>query len=144
MEDSGKTAAGAMTGFAYSSRAERSTSDLVRDIIGNVQEMVRSEVRLAKAELREEVGKTVSGAKMLGIAAVAGIFALGFVLVALTLLLALVMPSWAATMIMGTVLAITAGVAFGKGQGQLKLPKPEKTIENVKENVQWMKDQTKS
>ena len=35
--------------------ADRSFSDVLQDIIGNVQEMVRSEVRLAKTEIREQV-----------------------------------------------------------------------------------------
>lgn len=144
MDDTARAAGGALGEYAYAPRTERSTADLVRDIIGNVQEMVRSEVRLAKAELREELAKTLSGVKMLGTAAVAGLFALGFVLVTVTQLLAMVMPAWAATLVMGVVLGVVAGVTFGKGRSQLKMPTPEKTIENVKENVQWMKNQTRS
>ena len=41
---------------------DRSFSDVVQDILRNVQEIVRSEVRLAKTEIREEAVK----AKILG------------------------------------------------------------------------------
>ena len=36
---------------------ERSIGSLVNDIVGNVQEIIRSEVRLAKAEVTEELTK---------------------------------------------------------------------------------------
>ena len=39
---------------------ERSLSDVLQDILRNVQDMVRFEIRLAKTEIREEVSKTVT------------------------------------------------------------------------------------
>jgi uncharacterized membrane protein YqjE len=41
---------------------DRSLSDVLQDILRNVQEMVRSEVRLAKTEIREEAVKAKSSA----------------------------------------------------------------------------------
>ncbi len=126
------------------STVDRSAADVVKDIIGNAQEMIRSEVRLAKAEVREEVGKTLDGAKLLGMGAGAGLFALGFILAGVAMLLAQFMPSWAATLIVGVVLGIAAFVMISNGKGRLRVPTPEKTIENVKENVEWVKNQTRS
>lgn len=140
-DDPGRAAGGVLGEYAQS---PRSTADLVRDIISNAQEMVRSEVRLAKAELGEEIAKTVAAAKLLAIAAVTGLFSLGFVLVTVALLLARFMPMWASTLLIGVVLGIVAAVFLSKGRPQLKLPTPDKTIENVKENVQWVKHQTRS
>ena len=54
---------------------ERSIADVVQDIIRNVQEMLRSEVRLAKTEIRDEAGKAKSAGVMLGGGAVSAIFA---------------------------------------------------------------------
>jgi hypothetical protein len=39
---------------------ERSVSDVFQDILQNLQEMVRSEIRLAKVEIRGEVKQAVS------------------------------------------------------------------------------------
>jgi uncharacterized membrane protein YqjE len=146
MDDTARNAGGTLGEYSYLGRSgvDRSAADLVRDIITNVQEMVRSEVRLAKAEVREETQKTVAGAKKLGVAAVAGIFALAFVLWSVAMLLMRVMPDWAATLAVGVVLGVTAAMLLSKARGELRMPKPEKTIENVKENVEWMKNQTRS
>jgi len=145
MEDTARTAGGNLGEYAYTARSgERSTADLVRDIISNVQDMVRSEVKLAKVEFREETQKTVAGAKKMAIAAVAGLFALSFILWSIATLLASAMPTWAAILLVGGVLGILAAVMYSKARGELQFPKPEKTIENVKENVEWMKSQTRS
>ena len=145
MEDTARNAGGKLGEVAYGGRStDRSAADLVRDIISNVQEMVRSEVKLAKAEFREETTKTLSGAKKMGIAAGAGLFAITFVLWSVALLLARVVPDWVATLLVGLVLGAVAGVLYTRARTQIQIPKPEKTIENVKENVEWMKNQTKS
>ncbi len=137
MQETAKIAGGVRAG-------ERSAADVVRDIIANVQEMVRSEVKLAKAEFREETKKTISGIKKIAIAALTGLFALGFVLWSVAMLLARIMPECAATLLVGVVLGAVAGVLYSQASGELQLPVPEKTIENLKENVEWMKNQTKS
>jgi len=145
MDDTARTAGGKLGEYAYPGRAaDRSAADLVRDIISNVQEMVRSEVKLAKAEFREETTKTLSSAKKMAIAAGAGLFALTFVLWSVAMLLARVLPDWAAALIVGVVLGAVAAVLYSKARGDMQIPKPEKTIENIKENVEWMKSQTKS
>jgi len=143
MEDTARTAGGKLGEFA-SMKSDRSAADLLRDIVSNVQEIVRSEVRLARAEVREETSKTLDAAKKLGIAAVAGLFGLGFILVAVAMLLGQLMPGWMANLLLGAVLAVTAAVLYGGARKNIHIPKPEKTIENVKENVEWIKNQTKS
>jgi uncharacterized membrane protein YqjE len=145
VDETARTAGGQLGSYAYQDRStERSTADLVRDIIANVQDMLRSEVKLAKAELREETNKTLSGAKKMAIAAMAGLFALTFVLWSVAMYLATIMPAWTAALIVGGTLGLIAAVLYSKAKGALQLPMPEKTIENVKENVEWMKKQTKS
>jgi hypothetical protein len=145
MEDTARSAGGQLGSYAYQDRStERSTADLVRDIIANVQEMLRSEVKLAKAELREETNKTISGVKKMAIAGMAGLFALTFILWSAQMYLATMMAAWVAALIVGGTLGLTAAVLYSKAKGEFQLPKPEKTIENLKENVEWMKNQTKS
>jgi len=150
MDETGKQAGGKFGEYTYSTdtgqRRERSTADVLKDIIGNVQEIIRSEVRLAKAEVREETGKAMVAARLLVIGAVVGIYAGAFILLAGVYALATIMSWWLAALIVGVTLAIGAGAMVTAGRGRLKdvTPKPEKTIHSVKENVEWMKDQVKS
>jgi uncharacterized membrane protein YqjE len=119
-------------------------TEIFRDIVGNVQEMVRSEVRLARVELREEASKTARAGAMLAAGGVLAIVAAVFLLVCIAQLLDMVMPDWAAALVIAIALGIPAAVMVSRGRERLHVPMPEKTIENVKENVEWMKNQTKS
>jgi len=147
IDDPARSAGGALGDYAYASREagrERSMGDVVKDIISNVQEMVRSEVRLARAEIRQDMTESMAAGKLLaagaGLAAFAGLFGL----VAVALLLGAVMPLWLSFLIVSVVLGIAGMVLLSKGRARFIVPTPDKTIENVKENVQWMKNQTKS
>jgi uncharacterized membrane protein YqjE len=119
-------------------------AEVFRDIIGNVQEMVRSEVRLARVEIRDEASKTARAGAMLAAGAVLGMIAGVFLLVCIAQLLDMIMPDWAAALIVALALGIPAAILVTKGRDRLRVPMPDKTIENVKENVEWMKNQTKS
>jgi len=145
MEDSARAAGGTLGEYAYQQGGrERPVTEVFKDIVGNVQEMVRSEVRLARAEMSEEISKTTRAGAMLAAGAVLAAIAGVFLLVCLAQLLGLVMPAWAATLLIAVLLGIGAAVLISTGKSRLRVPTPEKTIENVKENVEWMKNQTKS
>ena len=126
-------------------QAERTFSDVFQDIVRNMQEIVRSEVRLAKTEIRQEAVKARSSAAMLGTGAVIALFAVFFLLLTVVYALALVMPGWAAALIVGATLAAAAGVTLMAGRTRLRQihPMPERTVETVKENVEWTKQQIK-
>jgi len=145
MDDPARTAGGTLGEYAYQQGGrERPVTEVFKDIISNVQEMVRSEVRLARAEMSQEVAKTARAGAMLAAGAVLGAIAGVFLLVCLAQLLGLVMPSWAATLLIAVVVGIAGFALISSGKSRLRVPTPDKTIENVKENVEWMKNQTKS
>lgn len=147
MDDPIRAAGGKLGEYGYtraSSAGERSTADVLKDIVGNVQEIVRSEVRLAKVELREESGKLANAGKMLGAAGLIGLYAGFFILLAVVYGLSSVMSAWMAAGIVGVGLAIIAAILFSVGKGRLSLVhKPETTVDTVKENIEWMKGQNK-
>ena len=124
---------------------DRSFSDVVQAILGNVQEIVRSEVRLAKIEIGEEAAKAKSSTLLLGAGAVTAIFAMLFFLLMIVYALTLVIPSWAAALIVGAALAVVASVMLTAGVRRFKQihPTPERTVETIKENVEWAKQHTK-
>jgi len=71
IDDPARSAGGTLGEYAYRDAAgrDRSMGEVVKDIIANVQDMVRSEIRLARAELREEGARSAAAAKLLGIGA---------------------------------------------------------------------------
>lgn len=124
---------------------ERSFSEVITSIFGNVQEIIRSEVRLAKTEIREEAVNAKPAALFLVAGGLAAFFATLFLLWTVVNLLTLVVPAWAATLIVGGILAATAGVVLSAGIAKFKQihPTPERTVEGLKENLEWAKQQTK-
>jgi uncharacterized membrane protein YqjE len=127
------------------SASERSVSHILRDIIRDFQEIVRSELRLAKSELRDEARKAKSATVLITVGALTALFALLFLLVTSVDALSLVMPHWAAALIVAVVLGIIAGATLRAGMKHLRHvhPTPARTVETLKENVEWAKQQTK-
>jgi uncharacterized protein YoxC len=76
--------------------------------------------------------------------AVLALYAGGLLLIALVYALAMVVQPWIAALIVGVFVAVIAAIMISVGQGRLqKVKKPEKTIRSVKEDVQWLKNQTR-
>lgn len=125
--------------------ADRSVSEVLQDIVGNIQDIVRSEVRLAKTEISEEIAKAQSASLVLGVGALSGIFGAGFLLLAIVYGLSRVLPDWAAALMVAIALAIAAGVLLSRGVDRFKRvhPIPDQTIQSLKENVEWAKPHTK-
>jgi uncharacterized membrane protein YqjE len=124
---------------------ERSVSDVLQDILRNLQEMVRSEVRLAKVEIRDEVRRAVSSSIWIAAGVVGALSAWIFLLWTVTYSLATRMSMWAATLVVAVVMACIASVLVIGGIRRVRRiqPIPERTVESVKENLEWMKQPTK-
>ena len=124
---------------------QRTIADVVKDATSNIQDLIRSEVQLARIELKEEFTKVKASGTLFGIGAVLGLFGTGFCLLAIMYALGLVLPAWAAAVIVGGVLLIGAGVTFASARGVLKkLKPPSKTMFTVKEDLKWIQNQSKS
>jgi uncharacterized membrane protein YqjE len=123
----------------------RSVSDVLQDILGNLQDIVRSEVRLAKIEFKTEASKAAQAGKPLMAGMALSIYALGMLLLALVYGLSLVLPPWMAALSIGVVLSLMAAILIGIGRARLRIvsPRAEKTARSMEENVQWLKDQTR-
>jgi len=120
----------------------RSMAEVVQNIVGNVQEIIRSEFRLAKAETRQEVSKAAKSSVVLGAGLVLAAYAVGFLLLTIMYGLETTLPAWLAALIVAVGVMIIAMVAVMAGRKRMKqVHMPEKTIETMKENVQWAKQQ---
>ena len=124
---------------------ERSVSDVFQDILRNLQEMVRSEIRLAKVEVRGEITQAASSGVWMAAGGVAALSAWIFVAWAVVYALATRMSMWAAALIVAFVMAVAAWTLIMGGMRRAKRvhPIPERTVESVKENLEWMKQPTK-
>lgn len=124
---------------------QRSVPELLQAIIGNLQEIIRSEFRLAKTELKEEAAKAAKPAATFGAGLVLGLYGFGFLVLASVYALSAVMPAWLAAFLVGVVLAVVAAALLTSSGKKLKRvdPTPDKTIQTLEENVQWAKHPTK-
>ncbi|MGB2668316.1 MAG: phage holin family protein [Candidatus Acidiferrum sp.] len=126
-------------------QTQRSVSDVLQDIVGNLQQIIRNEFRLAQVEIKEKAAHAKQPATILASGVVIGLYGFGFLLLALVYALSLVIAPWLAALLVGVVLAIAAAILVASGRNALKQvdPVPEKTVQTVKENVQWAKEQIK-
>jgi uncharacterized membrane protein YqjE len=131
--------------YGRSSRNEPSIADLLQGIVGNVQNIIRSEVRLAKTEMTEEATSAGKAAGVLAGGMVLAMYAVGILLLSAVYALRGPLPDWGAALVVGLVVAAIAGVMVKLGFDRIKNvnPKPEQTIESVKEDVKWVKQQSR-
>jgi hypothetical protein len=126
--------------------AEPSLTSLLTGIINDTQTLIKQEVALARREFKDEIHKTVQAGISFGVGA--GLLALGgtFILVCLALLLswALAVPSWVGFGILGVLLALVGGglLFFAKSRAEEINLVPPETAATMKENAQWLKNQT--
>ena len=125
--------------------SQMSVGELVGKVTTDLSTLMRQEFALAKAELTEEAKKAGKGAGALGAAGYLGHLTALLVTTLLVVLLDLVLPLWAAVLIVTVVYGAIAAVLAMKGKKQLKTvdPTPRQTVETLKEDVQWAKDQTR-
>jgi hypothetical protein len=125
---------------------EASVGDLIGQVAQDLSTLMRQELDLAKAEVKQEVTKAGKAAGMLGAAGFAGYMVLLFASIAAWWGLANVMAKgWAALVVTG-IWAVIGIVLFAGGRGQMRRvnPKPERTVETVKELPDALKGQARS
>ena len=124
---------------------DRAFSDVLQDLLRNLQELVRGEIRLAKAEVREEASLVLSAGVWLGLGVAGGMGAGMLLLWSVVFALALVLPMWAATLVAAGITAGLAWAVFVIGRQRLAQmrPGPDRAVERVKEDVAWLKQSTR-
>jgi uncharacterized membrane protein YqjE len=124
--------------------AERSFSTVLRDIVANVQDIIRAEVRLAKTEATEELGKLGSASILLAVGVLMLTFSVLFMLLAIVYALSVTLPAWAAALIVAVGVGVIAALCCGLGVKRIKAVRAApKTTATVKENVEWAKQLTR-
>ncbi|MER7982767.1 phage holin family protein [Streptomyces sp. NPDC095817] len=116
--------------------------ELVQRASQQLTELVRGEMTLAQAEMKEKGKRYGKSGGLFGGASLAGFLMLQALVVTVIASLDLVLPLWAAALIVTAVLGVIAAVmALGgkKQAAKASPPTPERTIENVKADVAEIK-----
>jgi len=112
-----------------------SVGELLGEVTRDLSTLMRQELALAKAEVREEAVKAARAGGMLGAAGFAGYMVLLFASIAAWQGLAEVMASGWAALIVTVVWAAAGAALFVLGRQRMREvnPKPERTVETVSE-----------
>jgi len=136
-----------MRGAGSEELREENVGALMKRLAEDVALLVRQELELAKVEILEKGREARQPIEMFSAAAVAGLLALGAFTVFLIFALSLVVVPWLAALIVTVAYAATGAILAMTGKkkieeaGSWDLPK---TVETIKEDVQWGKTQIKS
>jgi predicted lipid-binding transport protein (Tim44 family) len=127
-------------GATFNGSARQRLPVLLRSIGSDVSLLVKQQADLAKQEMKEKAGEKAMGGGLLLGAGILALFVLGFLGFAGAAALDLVLPAWAAFLIVAAVYLIGAFIAAMTGRRALTTPAtPEQTMQTVKEDVEWAK-----
>jgi hypothetical protein len=115
--------------------SERSVGSLISEVTNDLSTLMRQELELAKAEMKEEATKTGKAAGLMGGAGLAGYMVALFVSIAAWWALSNGMDEAWAALIVAAVWAVIGAVLFVTGRKKLRevRPKPERTVDTLKE-----------
>jgi MFS family permease len=105
--------------------------------------LARRHVELAKLEVTEAASVRAQGVGIVAAAAVVVMYAIGFIAAAGAAALAMVLPTWAAILIVAALLALIAAVLVRVARRVLRTAPAmgERTRETLKEDARWAKRQ---
>lgn len=127
-------------------RMDRSLGELFSDLSQQTADLIRQEMRLAKAELSDKLSDVGRHAMMIGAGAVFGLAAIMAVTAAIVLLLIdLGVQPWLAAVITAAAMGAIAFVLAQSGISALRKKSiaPVETMHSLKETTQWLKNGTR-
>jgi len=124
---------------------ERSIGALFGELSQDVALLVRQEAQLAKTEMQQKMSKVTTDLASLatgGVVALLGGLALTSFLI-LLLIDPIGLKPWLAALLVGALLGIVGWVMLQRGLKNLKRtdPTPRRTVETIKDDIQWAKEQ---
>ncbi|MCF6379576.1 phage holin family protein [Nocardioides KLBMP 9356] len=115
---------------------------LVHQLSQQIPELIRSEIRLAQAEVAEKGKRAGVGIGMFSVAGLLAFFALATFVTTAILGLANVVDAWLAALIVGLVLLAAAAVAGLVGRSKVAEATPaapERAIQGIKDDIATVK-----
>lgn len=126
--------------------APEGLGSLISGVIKDLQDLLRAELQLAKTELREDATQAGKGIAYIAAGAIVGLVGFFFLMLAVTYVLDEWVNDWIAAGIVALALLLIAAILAASGRSKLRAGnlKPEQTIETLKEDQQWAKQQINS
>jgi Flp pilus assembly protein TadB len=124
------------------SRPDASIGELLGQLSEQTGRLVRDELRLAQKEFQQSARHAGIGAGLISIAGLLAFFGATTVIAAAVAALSLVLPVWAAALIVAAVLFIAAGVTALVSRKQVDhvAPVAPHTVETIKDDIRELKD----
>jgi uncharacterized membrane protein YqjE len=122
---------------------DQSVSELLQRLSQQMATLVREEIRLAQAELKEKGKKAGIGVGLVGAAGLVGLFAAGAAVAGIVLLIAQAVATWIAAFITAGALAVIAAAMALAGKSKVEEatpPKPDAAIQSVQADVAEIKE----
>jgi hypothetical protein len=123
---------------------ERSIGELFGQLTEDLSLLMRQEVALAKAEMSAKVSRATGDLVAVGAGGLVALLGgLAFVAAIILGLVAVGVAPWLSALIVGAVLGVAGWVMLQRGLKDLKRvdPTPQRTVETLKDDVQWAKEQ---
>jgi uncharacterized membrane protein YqjE len=129
-----------------STGSQESIGSLISGLLQDLQELVRGEITLARAEVREDISTASKGLASLAGASLVGVTGFIFLMLGVTYLLNQYMRMWIAAGAVGLALLVIAAIVASIGKSKLSATslKPDQTIDSLKEDREWAKQQVSS
>jgi uncharacterized membrane protein YqjE len=121
-----------------------SLSETVGGLAGDVQDLVRGEIKLARAELDQKLHVLIIAAIWLIGGALLAFAGLVVVLQGVAVALAMMIPAWAAFLLVGIVIVVIGGLFARSGLAMvsLKALTPDRTAANLQKDANLVKEHT--
>lgn len=122
---------------------ERSFGGLLADLAWDLSLLVRQEMALARAEIVDKFAELGIGAGLVAVAGALAFAGLLYLMAAAMIGLAMVVPSWAAALIVGGVALLIAGALAMVGRAKMRANDlvPTRTIKTLRDDAVWAREQ---
>jgi len=127
--------------------SDQSFGELLKQLFQDINHLIRQEIALFKAEMNEKMVTVAGGAGLMAGAAFLAVFAFGAITAAIILAVDLWWPAWASALVVAAAYLVIAALLILIGRSRFKRvgrPVPEQTVETLKEDIAWAKEQTQS
>lgn len=123
----------------------RSIGDLFSNLTQNVSTLLRDEVELARSEISRKASLLGKDAVMVGLGAAIAYGGFLAFLAACVIWLSYAMQLWLSVLLVTVIVLAIGGIMLGVGIKRMKHQdiKPSKAIDSLKENVKWIRQNTK-
>lgn len=120
-----------------------SVGRLLGNLARDTGALIRQEVQLASAEMSEKAKTAANNLALIAVGSLMALASLLALMTAATVALAMLLPLWGAALVVGALVGGASYALLHKGVaavGRIR-PLPARTIETLKQNVNWVKEE---